>query len=221
MKVEQKSIKFDVKALNEDGTFEGYASVYGNVDSYGEVVEKGAFKRTLDQKGSEIVLLWYHDPTQPIGLGNVAEDDYGLYLKGQLDLDTEAGKTAYSRMRKKIVKGLSIGYRVVRDMVETGKRKLLELDLREVSLVTFPANSLATVTAVKAGRVLSAKNRSAIDAAIASLQQLLAEADPPEDNAGSSDSGKSHSDDTEGKKRDSEELHSLLDSLTTVIRGAS
>lgn len=193
-----KDFRFKLADLNDSGTFEGIASVYGNKDSYGDVVEAGAFTKTLQERGDEVPLLWSHDITNPVGTGKVSDTSTGLAIKGTLDLDTQAGRDAYSRMRKGIAKGLSIGYSVLNDAWDSQRkvRRLLEVKLYEVSLVVFPANELATVTGVKgaealhglyeelkAGRTLSAATRKRIETAITDLTALLSEADADDEAA--------------------------------------
>lgn len=146
---DQKDFKIEVKEVKDDGTFEGYASVYKNVDLANEVVEPGAFKRTLDHKENTITLLWQHDTKQPIGIGVISDSDRGLKINGQLNLDVEKGREAHSLLKQKAIKGLSIGYDVVKDKWDKGVRYLKELKLWEVSVVTFPCNQLASVTSVK------------------------------------------------------------------------
>jgi uncharacterized protein len=140
---------FELKALSEAGTFEGLAAVYGNVDAVGDKIEPGAFARSLQQRGREIPILWSHDPANPVGLGELTDTPAGLKIVGTLDLDVLAGREAYSRLKKRIVRGLSIGFRTVADKIIDGVRHLTELELFEVSLTALPANELARVTAVK------------------------------------------------------------------------
>lgn len=149
-------VPFEVKAINdEDGTFEGYGSVFGNVDADGDVIEPGAFTKSLLSHRSHQTLpamLWMHDPHNPVGRYlEVREDLRGLYVKGQLILESTQGRDAYALLKGGAVNGLSIGY--VPKAWEFDKaqktRTLKEVDLWEVSLVTFPANSLARVMVVK------------------------------------------------------------------------
>lgn len=151
-----KQFGFKADTVKEDGTFSGYGSVFGNVDSYDEIVAAGAFKSSLKaikDGGDPLPVLWQHNPAQPIGgYTELAEDDNGLKVAGFLLKDDVAlAKEAYALMRARVVKGLSIGY-YVRDSSydeKTGIRTLKELDLREISVVTFPANTLAQVENVK------------------------------------------------------------------------
>lgn len=144
-----RDFSLEVKSLDEAGAFTGLASTYSNVDLLGDIVEPGAFTATLAEKGRERPLLWGHDSNQPIGLAVLMDSETGLALSGSLDLDVQAGRDAYSRLKKRIVKGLSIGFKTVKDTVKDGVRHLQQLDLYEVSLVTFPANPAAQVTSVK------------------------------------------------------------------------
>lgn len=172
--------RFEIKATGEDGSFEGYASVYGNVDRSGEMVLPGAFTKTLSEQ-STVPVLWQHDQSEPIGRGELTDTGTGLIVKGNLILSVGRAREAYDLLKGGAVKGLSIGYRVVKDAWEKGTRQLTELKLYEVSVVTLPANELATVMSVKAGRKLSADSIATIQAAIESLESLLEDAGVPED----------------------------------------
>lgn len=154
--MEHKRFAFKAEKVADDGTFSGYGSVFGNVDSYKEIVAPGAFKESLlSLKSNDEVLpvLWQHNPDEPIGgYTELAEDDHGLKVSGFLLKDSVArAAEAYALMKARIVKGLSIGYYVRGDSVDekTGIRTLNSLDLREVSVVTFPANEAAQVENVK------------------------------------------------------------------------
>lgn len=147
----------EIKAIGEDGSFEGYGSIFGNVDSYGEVVDPGAFTASLvdaKRKGRTIKMLWQHDPSQPIGVwDDLAEDSKGLYVKGHLlKDDVPQAAAAYALLKGGALDGLSIGYRVVEAAPHPDKQGILslkKLDLKEVSIVTFAANDRARVDSVK------------------------------------------------------------------------
>lgn len=144
---------FELKDAKKDGTtgtLEGFASVYGNVDQGGDVVERGAFTKTLSESGRRVPMLWQHDHSMPIGKIRLEDSEKGLMAYGELDLDIPEGQRAYSGLSKGYVKGLSIGYSTVRSkMRPDGVRQLLEVKLWEVSVVTFPMNELATVATTK------------------------------------------------------------------------
>lgn len=149
-------VPFDLKEVNtESGTFEGYGSVFGNVDSYGEIVAKGAFKKSLrahKSAGTMPALLWMHKSSEPIGVyADMREDDHGLYVKGELIVEVQRSKEALALMKRKAVSGLSIGF--VPEKMELDEKKGLlthtEVDLWEVSVVTFPANPKARIESVK------------------------------------------------------------------------
>jgi uncharacterized protein len=149
------AFEIDLKAVKEDGEFEGYASVYGNKDLGGDIVMAGAFEKSLAKSG-RVKMLWQHDPSKPIGVWDKWSDhSQGLKGKGRFLLTTTAGREAYEMVKAGAVDGLSIGYRTVRDEYDTGKRARLikEADLVEVSVVTFPMNPKATITAVKAADI--------------------------------------------------------------------
>ncbi len=150
----------EIREVREDGTFTGYGSVFGNVDAYGDIVEAGAFAKSIEKK--KPALLWQHDPTQPVGVWEeISEDKHGLLMRGRLLIGKVAKATeARELLKAGAISGLSIGYMPVkweydkdpRDSDEKAKRtvrRLKEIDLWEVSLVTFPANDAARVTGVK------------------------------------------------------------------------
>jgi len=147
--VETKNMAMSIKAVGSDGTFEGYGSVFGNKDSYGDIVQPGAFKKTLQER-SGVKLLWQHDTREPIGVfEEIYEDDHGLVVKGKLSLDVQRGREAYSLIKMGAIEGLSIGYSTVKEKFDKGARLLTELKLFEVSVVTFPANEISTISSVK------------------------------------------------------------------------
>lgn len=144
---------FELKELSDSGEFSGYGAVFGNVDSWNDVIEKGAFKRTLKEAKQLPAMLWQHRLDQVIGkYVNMQEDDRGLYVEGKL-ANTTLGKDVYELLKMKAVNGLSIGYSTVGDGYEydekTGVRILRDVNLWEVSLVTLPANDEARVSDVK------------------------------------------------------------------------
>jgi HK97 family phage prohead protease len=151
-----KNFAFKAESVKDDGTFAGYGSVFGNVDSYDEIVAPGAFSKslaTIKDSGDPLPVLWQHNPDEPIGgYTKLSEDDHGLKVEGFL-LKNEVPRAAqaYALMKNRIVKGLSIGYYVRGDSYDekSGVRTLNELDLREISVVTFPANESAQVDSVK------------------------------------------------------------------------
>ncbi|MDJ0922111.1 MAG: HK97 family phage prohead protease [Henriciella sp.] len=145
--------RFEIRALSEDGTFEGYGSIFNNEDSYGDTVLPGAFKATLAQhkkNGTMPALLWQHRGDQPIGVyEEMTENEKGLYVKGRLALDTRLGREAHALLKMGALNGLSIGF-VTKKWERTDKgRDVKEVELWEVSLVTFPANGKARVDGVK------------------------------------------------------------------------
>jgi HK97 family phage prohead protease len=153
-------------AVSDDGSgsIEGYGSVFGNVDSHGDIVAKGAFEKTIANSKSgqspwPAMLLQHDNDKSPIGVwSDIYEDSYGLKMKGQLALGTERGSDAYALLKMKprpAFDGLSIGYRVNDSTLypngTKARRILKSVDLIEASLVTFPSNTAATVTSVKSG----------------------------------------------------------------------
>ena len=163
-----------------DGTrIEGYASLFGMPDQGGDVVEPGAYGASLARlaaSGGRVKMLWQHDPTRPIGVWDeVREDGRGLWVKGRILTEVETGREAAALLSAGAMDGLSIGYRTLRATKGAeGHRRLVELDLWEVSLVTFPMLRDARV-GTKGGEPdeeLSGQVAAAFEAAA----QMLAEA---------------------------------------------
>lgn len=152
-----KSLAFKAGNIQGDGVFEGYAAVFGNIDSWGDLIKPGAFKKTLSQhaaRDSRPALLWQHRSEEPIGVwDDLKEDQNGLAVKGRLLIDdVRRAKEVHALLKAGAVSGLSIGY-LARDYdfdSKTRIRTLKEIDLLEASLVTFPANDQARVAGLKA-----------------------------------------------------------------------
>ena len=140
MYLEHKFCQLEAEMTVHDGhVIAGYASFFGKADQGGDIVVKGAYGKSLG-KGGKIKMLWQHDPAQPIGVWDeVREDAKGLWVKGRLLPDVAKAREAAALLAAGAIDGLSIGYRTVKARKDdTGKRHLTELDLWEVSLVTFP-----------------------------------------------------------------------------------
>ena len=154
MLTKQFTFDIDTKSIDDAGSFEGFASVYGNIDEGGDIVEAGAFTKSITNQ-STVPILYQHNQKQPIGLGRLEDTASGLKIYGDLVLDVPEAKSAYALMRKGVLRGLSIGYQTVRDGFDSARKATLlkELNLMEVSLVTFPMNRLATITGVKADTI--------------------------------------------------------------------
>lgn len=155
-KLKTKQISFDVKAIEEDGTFSGYCSVFDVEDSYGDVVKAGAYAETIKEwaeKGKMPPVLWQHARGDVLGVWTkLVEDEKGLYGEGQLLIkDVAKAREAHALMKHGAIDGLSIGYRVRKWSYneEDGVLELLDIDLKEISIVTFPANEVSLVDNVK------------------------------------------------------------------------
>lgn len=154
MKQSTKSQAMAIKTVGEAGVFEGYASTFDVIDQGGDIVVKGAYQRTLQDRGAKgIKLLNEHCPSEPIGIWEeLHEDDVGLFARGRLLIDVvPKARERYELMKAGVVDGLSIGYRVITSARDTsqGARLLQEVDLREISVVTFPMNETSLITSVK------------------------------------------------------------------------
>ena len=144
MSLEHKYRQMAGELVVSDGsTISGYASLFGQADQSGDTVEKGAYGVSLRHniaKKNTIKMLWQHDPTEPIGVWDeVREDTKGLWVKGRILKDVARGREAAALVEAGAIDGLSIGYRTVKARKDDkGGRLLSELELWEVSLVTFP-----------------------------------------------------------------------------------
>lgn len=199
--------EFEIKTIDEKGSFSGYASVFNVVDRGRDVVVPGAFKRTLaehDAKNTRPPMLWQHDLREPVGtFSTIREDKKGLYVEGTLLVDEDAtAKRVYAHMKAGSVRGLSIGYYIATggDEWDDAKavRRLKDIDLHEISLVTIPMNDSARVTAVKAERITTIREfedflrdeggfSHAAAKAIASRGFSKAQSEPRDEDGGLSD----------------------------------
>lgn len=180
-----KSFSFEIKENNDnDMTFEGYGSIFGNLDSWRDIVEKGAFARTIKNNKSRIKILWQHDWWEPIGKPlDLEEDDKGLFLKAKIS-DTDTGRKAYTLMKDKVINELSIGYNIIKYEYDKEKdiRYLKEVKLYEISPVTWAANDKAKINNVKfddllqeikSGNILKNASKDKILEAIKALSALI------------------------------------------------
>lgn len=167
-----------------DGTFSGYASLFDVIDSDGDLMQKGCFRTTLTaaRKAKRLPkMLWQHNRTEPIGVwSDLTEDEKGLRVTGRLVLETELGAKAYALMKAGALDGLSVGFNIVKAVRDAAKnaRRIVEVDLREISLVTFGAMPGALVDGVKSASTLSplvaAIDRATLATSLASAAARLA-----------------------------------------------
>lgn len=164
----RKFANLELRGITSDGTFSGYASVFGEVDLGQDVIERGAFRRSIEERGAAgIRMLYQHDPAEPIGAWRtIREDERGLYVEGVLAPGVARSREVHSLMKTGALDGLSIGFRTVRSSKEgrsskdgrsgkaagSGVRRILEADLWEISVVTFPMLPSARVSDVKHAR---------------------------------------------------------------------
>lgn len=206
-----KSFPAEFKIDEAKGVFTGYASIFGFKDSYGDIVEPGAFAKSIAERGDRVKVLWQHDMYSPIGKPiKMIEDSRGLLTESRI-AKTSLGKDALILMQEGIITELSIGYDSIKESFDNSSntRHLLELRLWEYSPVTWAANEMAVVTGVKnagdlealllkiaqikdlglkAGRVLSAQNMSRLEEAIKTLQDIYASAQSEPDKSTQTDS---------------------------------
>lgn len=143
------NLKFD----SNKGEFEGYASVFGGIDAVNDTILKGAFAETIG-KGHRVSMFVNHDSFQvPVGdWTDMKEDDHGLLVRGKIDLNHKDGPTVYSALQRKAMDALSIGFRIPKGGAEIKDdvRIIKNIDLKEISLVNFPADDAARISVVKA-----------------------------------------------------------------------
>ncbi|MBC7279843.1 MAG: phage major capsid protein [Hoeflea sp.] len=151
---QHKRVDLALEDVSGDGSFSGYASLFGAVDLGRDVIEPGAFAASLKRRGAgDVRMLFQHDPDQPIGRWlSIREDARGLHVEGKLSLGVARAREVHELMKSGALDGLSIGFQTIRARTEAkgGVRRILSADLWEISVVTFPMQPGARVTAVKA-----------------------------------------------------------------------
>ena len=164
-----KRARLAVQTVSTDGEFSGYATLFGKVDMGRDRVEPGAFRRCLKNRAvKDVRMLFQHDPCEPIGVWtDIREDKRGLFVRGRILADTVKGAEVLSLMRAGALDGLSIGFRTRKSRTDrkSGIRSILEADLWEISIVTFPMLPQARVQQIKSrhlGRLASKLRRTAI-----------------------------------------------------------
>lgn len=148
-----KDFALEVKDVSDEGTFTGYASIFGNLDQGGDIVMAGAFVKSLARHTKEKtrpLMLWQHNTDYPIGVWDELEEDAkGLWGKGRLLKGVQKADEAHIILKAGAIRGLSIGYKEIKVVPEGAARKLVELDLFEISPVSFPMNRRALIHDVK------------------------------------------------------------------------
>ncbi len=181
--LEHKFVRIgETETVKEGVRIAGYASHFGEVDKGGDVVAEGAYSASLaalKAKGARIKMLWQHDPAQPIGVWDeVREDKRGLWVEGRILKDVARGREAAALIEAGAIDGLSIGYRTVKATKnDKGQRLLHELELWEVSLVTFPMLPSARVEQAKGDSPETDAMLRELAASIEDARQMLARDD--------------------------------------------
>jgi HK97 family phage prohead protease len=162
-----------LKSIDENGEISGYASVFNVEDGYGDTIIRGAFKKSVSDfiLGKKPKLLWQHDINSPIGvITEIGEDGHGLFVKGKLLLEVPKAREVYLLLKNRAIDGFSIGYKIKNNYFKNNKQYLTDIDLLEISIVTFPACEEAIVEDIKSNasilqkiRAISQKIRGTID----------------------------------------------------------
>lgn len=208
MEYKAAELKLLSSEISAEGVFEGYASVFDVVDQGFDVIRRGAFQRSLDA-GRPVRMLWQHNPDEPIGVWDeVREDDRGLYVRGRLVMDVPRAKAAASLLKAGALDSMSIGYRTIEAVAGDNPRvrELTEVQLLEVSLVTFPMNTSAKVTDVKAIRTIRDFEKAMRDAGFSRREAKAIAADGFDGLA-------AHRDDVAADEPEPEGLQSLLSEI--------
>lgn len=146
-------VPFELKAVDDAGNFEGYAAVFNNIDLGDDVILPGAFTRVKTTRGGKLKLALYHDLTRLVGAADYTQDDYGLLLKGRVNLAVSYARDAYELMKAEILDSMSIGFNTIKaDFEERAGRRvriIKEAELWEGSFVPFGMNPAAQVLTVK------------------------------------------------------------------------
>jgi hypothetical protein len=174
---ERKFARAPLGEVAADGTFSGYASLFGVADLSRDVVERGAFARSLRERGAGgIRMLYQHDPATPIGAWTeIREDARGLFVRGRLTSGSVKGREVHALMRAGALDGLSIGFRTVKARTDAvrGTRHIVEADLREISVVTFPMLPGARIDQVKGHRRRAARPAGGDEALLRRLRKAI------------------------------------------------
>jgi len=147
-KKETRSIG-ELRAVNDDGTFEGYLTVWDTVDDWNSTFKRGSFKKTIQERGSKVKVFFDHEHLIGSSL-ELREDDHGVFGRGKLNLAVDKAKEAYEFMKDGTLDGLSFGFRSIKEGFANGVREIREVQLFEFGPVTFPANDAALITDVRA-----------------------------------------------------------------------
>ena len=146
-----KSVKNAQIKATSDNIVEGYASNFGNKDSHGDIIQKGAFSKTLKENKSRIKMLWQHNLQEPIGKPlEMFEDEKGLYTQTKIS-QTDIGKKVMILAKDGVINEMSIGYYPIKEKYEESAQAnmIKEIKLLEYSVVTIASNEMATLTDVK------------------------------------------------------------------------
>lgn len=231
-----RSRGINVKATDDNnGYFEAVVSAFGNIDSYGDVMVKGAFARTLAEwkdNGGEIPFLWSHASHDPMayvaGITEAEETDEGLVVRGKFDLDTDQSKQAYKLLKSRRVKEFSFGFIVKAyefgELDGTEVRYVKDVDLLEVSMTILGANPSTRLVAIKTAQQTSESNTIDADALKALVKQAIAEEraenqaqNKPADTAAASDENDSNEAVIDGKSDDGFDAAAAIDRLGDTV----
>jgi len=147
IKMETRGIG-EIRAVDDQGVIEAYLTKFGSIDEYRSTFKEGSFKKTFQERGNKIKLIWNHD----VLIGKVIEareDKYGPFVRGQINLDTQAGQEAYAHCKAGDVDAFSFGFNVIQDKWVDGIRHISEVRCMECGPVIFPANEMAEIVSVR------------------------------------------------------------------------
>jgi hypothetical protein len=158
------TISFKSTNNNDELQLTGYASVFNNIDYHNDIIIKGAFTKSIVKHYQDfrVKLLWQHDHTKPIGVINkLVEDQNGLMVEASINGSIAQGREVISLIKQKAIDSFSIGFNIERSQInKSGQREITEVNLWEVSVVTFPANSAAKIRQINGGYPQKSNNLS-------------------------------------------------------------
>ncbi len=149
----------ELRAINEEGEFEGYLTVWDTVDDYKSTFTRGSFAKTIQERGSKVKIFYDHEHLVGSSV-ELREDDYGVFGRGKINRSVDKAEEAYQFMKDGTLEGLSFGFRTTKEGFKDGVREIREIELFEYGPVTFPANDKALITGVRAKDLASVLTQS-------------------------------------------------------------
>jgi len=149
----------ELRAVDEEGVFEGYIAVWDTVDAYESTFKRGAFAKTIQERGDKVKVYYNHDALIGRSL-EIREDEHGVFVRGKLSLGVQQAADVFTFLRDGTLTGLSFGFQVIKEAYQEGVRQIQEVRLFEYGPVDFPANDKALITGYRAERLIAGEARA-------------------------------------------------------------